>query len=131
MSATNARLLEPLHLLPGLTGCVVFSLDGHPVLQLPGREVLHDIAVASFALRLIQHAAQLSSQFLACSISAVHIRVPDLLLSCFRTGSHFLLLSFGAPHLTLEQLNTVDLEQHMQPATTKAFLCLIEASTGV
>ena len=39
-----------------------------------------------------------------------------MLLSCFRTGRHYLLLSIEAPNLTLEQLNTVALEQHVQPA---------------
>ena len=110
------NLLHLLRLLPGQTGCLVFSPDGHPVLQLPGREALHDPVVASCALRLMQHAAQLSSQSPGCSIPALHVRAPDMLLSCFHTGSHYLLLSIEAPNLTLEQLNTVALEQHMQPA---------------
>ena len=124
LNLLKENLLHWLHLLPGQKGCVVSSPDGHPVLQLPGREALHEPAVASCALRLIQQAAQLSSQSPACSIPALHVRAPDMLLSCFCAGSHFLLLSIEAPALTLELLDTVALEQHMQPAISKAISML-------
>lgn len=124
LSLLRETLLQGLRLLPGQTGCVVFSPDGHPVLQLPGREALHNPAVASCALRLMQHAAQLSSRSPACAIPVLHVRAPDMLLSCFRISGHFLLLSIEAPDLTLEQLDTVALEQHMQPAISKAILVL-------